>query len=53
MRRAWKVFLTDGSFIVVRLYKKSVSFRQCLEILDWRGYTYSDIQSMDEEWEED
>ena len=53
MRKAWRVVFKDGTYTMVRVAKKSVSFRQCLEILDYRGYTHTDIWSLDEEWEED
>ena len=51
MYKVWKAVLQDGSFTMVRVYGKNVSFKQCLEILDYRGYTATDIQSLEEEWE--
>ena len=51
MRKVWKVFLKDGSFTMVRLAGKNVSFRQCIEILDFWGYEIEEIKSLEQQWE--
>ena len=52
MRRAWRVVLKTGACTMVRAQKGNISFKECLEILDSRGYVHTDIQSLDEVWEE-
>ena len=51
MRKAWKAILKNGAITMIRVAGKNTSFRECLEILDYRGYTANDIQSLDEVWE--
>ena len=51
MIRAWKAILQNGAITMVRVAGKNLTFRECLEILDYRGYTANDIQSLDEVWE--
>lgn len=50
--RAWKAVLQKGNYTMVRLAGENVSFKRCLEILDYRGYVHTEIQSLDEVWEE-
>lgn len=50
--KAWKVIFKNGENTVVRVAGKSISFRECLEILNFSGYTHTDIHSLDELWEE-
>lgn len=50
--KAWKAVLQDGSYTMIRLYGKNVSFKECLDILDYRGYVHTDIQNLEEVWEE-
>lgn len=51
MLRVWKAVLKNGAITIVRVAGKNISFKECLEILDYRGYTANDILSLDEEWE--
>jgi hypothetical protein len=46
--KAWRVILQDGSYTMVRVHGKSVSREECLEILEYRGYTGDDIQRLEE-----
>lgn len=46
--KAWKVIFKNGETAVIRLAGKSLSFRECVEILAYNGYTYNDIHSLDE-----
>ena len=52
MRRAWKAILKDGDSTMVRVAGKDITFKECFDILDFRGYTVNDIHSLDEIWEE-
>ena len=49
--RAWEVVLQDGAVTIVRVAGKDTTFKECLDILDYRGYVHTDIQSLDEVWE--
>lgn len=51
MRRSWKALLKNGEVAMVRVAGKDLTFKECLDILDFRGYTVNDIQSLDEIWE--
>lgn len=53
MLRVWKVTLQDGAFTVVRVSGKSLSVRDCIEILEYRGYKDTDIKVMEEVFEDD
>ena len=48
---AWKVRLQNGAYTIIRKAGENVSFKDCLEILTYRGYEYTDIQSLEEIWE--
>lgn len=46
--KAWKVVLQDDSYTMVRIFGKDVSREECLEILEYRGYTEADIKRLEE-----
>jgi hypothetical protein len=49
---AWAVELQDGAVTIVREEDRNLTFKECVDILDYRGYSHTEIKSMTEVVEE-